>query len=334
MKVAVFSTKNYDRDFFEKAAEGSGHELHFFEPHLTRETAPLARGADAVCIFVNDSADAETLAAVKEEGVRFVALRCAGFNNVDLAAAHRLGMSVARVPAYSPHAVAEYTIGLILALNRKLCRAHNRVREGNFSLEGLLGFDLKGKTAGVVGTGAIGAAVVKILKGFGMHVLTYDLRQNPDCVADGAQYVSVDELFAASDIITLHCPLTPDTRHLVDADRIASLKPGCMLINTSRGALVDARAVIDGLKSGQIGSLGLDVYEEEADLFFEDLSNYMLQDDVFARLLTFPNVLITGHQAFFTEEALSAIAETTIANLTGFEKQGRPEFEVSVEAIR
>ncbi|WP_414834082.1 2-hydroxyacid dehydrogenase [Afifella sp. YEN Y35] len=333
MKVAVFSTKNYDRSFIEKAGEGSGHEFHFFEPHLTRETAPLARGADAVCIFVNDSADAETLASVKEEGVRFVALRCAGFNNVDLAAAHRLGMSVARVPAYSPHAVAEYTIGLILALNRKLCRAHNRVREGNFSLEGLLGFDLKGKTAGVVGTGAIGAVVVKILRGFGMNVLTYDLRENPDCLADGARYVSLDELFAESDVITLHCPLTPGTRHLVDADRIASLKPGCMLINTSRGALVDAPALIEGLKSGQIGSLGLDVYEEEADLFFEDLSNYMLQDDVFARLLTFPNVLITGHQAFFTEEALSAIAETTIANLTGFEKQGRPEYEVSVEAI-
>ncbi|MBZ8134221.1 2-hydroxyacid dehydrogenase [Afifella sp. IM 167] len=333
MKVAVFSTKGYDRNFLQRAAEGSGHELLFFEPHLSPETAPLARGAEAVCIFVNDIADAETLAELKRQGVLFVALRCAGFNNVDLAAAHDLAIKVARVPAYSPHAVAEYTAGLILALNRKLYRAYNRVREGNFALEGLLGFDLNGKTAGVVGTGAIGRVVVRILAGFGMNILAHDLKPDPDCKALGARYVPLDELFAQSDIVTLHCPLTPDTRHLVDDARIAAMKPGAMLVNTGRGALVDAKALVRGLKSGQIGSLGLDVYEEEADLFFEDLSNQMLRDDVFARLLTFPNVLITGHQAFFTAEALSAIAETTIANLTGFQTSGRPEHEVSIERI-
>jgi len=333
MKVAVFSTKSYDRSFLRSAAEGSGHELVFFEPHLSPSTVPLATGADAVCIFVNDVADAETLQALKDLGVRYVALRCAGFNNVDLAAAHRLGIRVARVPAYSPHAVAEYTVGLILALNRQLYRAYNRVREGNFALEGLLGFDLNGKTAGVVGTGGIGRVVVRILAGFGMEVLAHDLKPDPACEAAGARYVALDELFAASDVVSLHCPLTPDTHHLVDDARIAAMKPGAMLINTGRGALVDAKALIRGLKSGQIGSLGLDVYEEEADLFFEDLSNRILSDDVFARLLTFPNVLITGHQAFFTEEALSAIAVTTVANLTGFEAQGRPEHEVSIDRI-
>ncbi|ESR23823.1 2-hydroxyacid dehydrogenase [Lutibaculum baratangense] len=333
MKVAVFSTKSYDRTFLEAANARAGHEFSYLTPHLSSETALLAKGAEAVCIFVNDSADADTLAELHRQGVRYVALRCAGFNNVDLAAARRLGIAVARVPAYSPHAVAEHTLALILALNRKLYRAYNRVREGNFALDGLLGFDLYGKTAGVVGTGAIGAVVVRILTGFGCRVLAHDPQRDASLEALGASYVPLDELFGESDVVTLHCPLTPDTHHLVDARRVAAMKPGSMLINTGRGALVDTPALIEGLKSGQIGSLGLDVYEEEADLFFEDLSNEMLHDDVFARLLTFPNVLITGHQAFFTREALTAIAQTTIANLSAFDRGGRAEHEVSIERV-
>jgi D-lactate dehydrogenase len=262
-----------------------------------------------------------------------VALRSAGFNNVDLESARRLGITVARVPAYSPHAVAEYTMALILGLNRKTHRAYNRVREGNFSLDGLLGFDLAGKTAGVVGTGKIGEIMCQILLGFGCNVLCHDPQVNPACEAMGATYVPLGELLASSDIVTLHCPLTPATRHLINDDALKILKPGMMLVNTSRGGVVDTHAVLRGLKSGAIGHLGLDVYEEEGDLFFEDLSNRFIDDDVFARLLTFPNVLVTGHQAFFTKEALANIAETTIANISSFESTGRALHEVSVEKI-
>jgi D-lactate dehydrogenase len=253
-----------------------------------------------------------------------IALRSAGFNHVDLGAAASAGIAVARVPAYSPHAVAEHTVALILRLNRKMHRAFNRVREGNFALDGLLGFDLHGKTVGIVGTGKIGEIVARILNGFGCRLLAFDPDPNPACVALGVEYVALDDLFANSDVITLQCPLTPQTHHMVDRDAIARMKPGVMLINTSRGAVVDTSALIAGLKQGRVGSVGLDVYEEEADLFFEDLSNTFIEDDVFARLLTFPNVLITGHQAFFTHEALSAIAETTIANLSAFERDGAP----------
>lgn len=315
MKVAVFSTKPYDREFFEQAGEEFDHELTFYEPRLTPLTAPLAKDFDAACLFVNDQADAETLEILAEQGVKTIALRCAGFNNVDLNAAERLGQTVVRVPAYSPYAVAEHTVGLMLTLDRQIHRAYNRVREGNFALDGLLGFDLHGKTVGVVGTGIIGAVVAKILQGFGCTLLAYDVRENPDCIRLGAKYVSLEELFSQADVITLHCPLTPQTHHLINADAIRQMKSGVMLINTSRGGIIETPAVVEGLKSGQIGSLGIDVYEEEGDLFFEDLSNSVIRDDVFARLLTFPNVLITGHQAFFTEEALHQIAQTTLANL-------------------
>ena len=326
MDVAVFSTKPYDRRFLDaaNAAAGGRHRLAYHEAQFSAVTAVLANGAGAVCLFVNDQADEAALAELARAGVRLVALRSAGFNNVDLSAARRLGLAVARVPAYSPDAVAEHTVAMMLGLNRCIHRAYARVREGNFALEGLLGFVMKGRTVGVVGTGQIGVAVARIMLGFGCRVLAYDPFPNPACAAMGVPYVALDELLAASDIVTLHCPLTPQTRHLIDAEAIGRMKRGAMLINTGRGALVDTRAVIEGLKSGAIGHLGLDVYEEEGDLFFQDLSGQVIQDDVFARLLTFPNVLITGHQAFFTREALAAIAEATLANVTAFERTGRP----------
>ncbi len=318
MRVAVFSTKPHDREFLGAAADGHGHELVFFEAHLAAETAGLADGFEAVCPFVNDTVDEPVVARLAAAGVRLLALRSAGYNHVDLAAADRHGITVMRVPAYSPHAVAEHTVALILALNRQIHRAHARVREGNFSLDGLLGFDLAGKTVGIVGTGKIGAVVARILAGFGCELLGYDVRANPDAEAAGLRYVELDELLATADIVTLHAPLNPDTHHLIDAAALAGMKDGVMIVNTSRGALVDTAAVIEGLKSGKVGYLGLDVYEEEGDLFFEDLSSVVITDDVFSRLLTFPNVLITGHQAFFTREAVEAIAETTVANLDAF----------------
>lgn len=316
MKVAVFSTKQYDRQFFDAANPSFGHELSYFEPHLDKHTAALAQGVDAVCVFVNDVVDAPTLRALAQHRIRCVALRCAGFNNVDLNAAKALGIDVVRVPAYSPHAVAEHTVGLLLAVNRKIHRAYNRTREGNFALEGLLGFDLFGLTVGVIGTGRIGINVARILRGFGCRVIATDPQPNEECKALGVEYVAIDTLLKESDVITLHCPLTPDSRHLISVEAIAKMKTGVTLINTSRGSLVDARALIAGLKSGKIGNLALDVYEEEGDLFFEDLSNTVIQDDVFTRLTTFPNVLITGHQAFFTRNALENIAETTLSNLS------------------
>jgi D-lactate dehydrogenase len=322
MLVAVFSTKSYDRTFLEAAAKGTGHELRFFEARLTRDTSGLAQGFPAVCVFVNDEVDAPTLEALAQGGTRLIACRCAGVNQVDLRAAKRLGQTVARVPAYSPHAVAEYAVGLILSLNRHIHRAYNRVREGNFSLDGLLGFDLNGKTAGVVGTGKIGSVAAKILSGFGCRVLAFDKYVNPACEAIGVEYVSLDELLGASDVVSLHCPLTPETHRLINARALATMKPGAMLVNTSRGEVIDTAAVIDALKSGRLGALGLDVYEEEENFFFEDFSNRVIQDDVLARLLTFPNVLITGHQAFFTREALGNISDTMIATFTAFE-QGR-----------
>lgn len=333
MRVAVFSTRPYDRTFLEAANRGHGHDIAYFESRLTAETVAVADGFPAVCVFVNDRLDATVLEILSRQGTRVIALRCAGFNNVDLAAAERLGLSVVRVPAYSPHSVAEHTIALLLTLNRKVHRAHARVREGNFALDGLLGFDLHGQTVGIVGTGRIGTEVAKILHGFGCHLLAHDVRPSATCEKLGVRYASLPELFALSEIITLHCPLTPDTHHLIGAAALDRMKTGVVLINTSRGALIDTRAVIRALKSGKIGYLGLDVYEEEADLFFEDLSNKVIQDDVFARLLTFPNVVITGHQAFFTREALEAIAATTLANISRKE-QGEPcANEVKLEAV-
>jgi D-lactate dehydrogenase len=323
MKIAVYSAKPYDRKFLDRANPRGAHELHYLEARLVAETSVLAAGFPTVCAFVNDRLDAAVLDGLARAGTRHVALRSAGFNHVDLQAAKTLGIRVTRVPAYSPYAVAEHTVGLILALNRKVHRAYARVREGNFALEGLLGFDLHGKTVGVVGTGKIGALVARVLHGFGCRLLAYDLAPNDECVALGTRYLPLHDVLAQSDIVTLHCPLTSSTHHLIDAGALARMKPGAMLINSGRGALVDTPAVIEALKSGQLGHLGLDVYEEEGPLFFEDRSSRVIQDDVFARLLTFPNVLITGHQAFFTEEALTAIAETTLANVTAFE-QGAP----------
>jgi len=317
MRTAVFSTKSYDRQFLAPAAAATGHELEWFEPRLTSATSPLASGFPAICTFVNDTLDASILQSIYKGGTRFVALRCAGFNQVDLAMAAELGIQVARVPAYSPHAVAEHTVGLMLALNRKLYKAYNRVREGNFSLDQLLGFDLRGKTVGIFGTGQIGTVTARILHGFECRLLLVDVHENDTCRAWGT-YVSREQLFAESDIISLHCPLLPQTHHLIDNRAIDQMKPGVMLINTSRGALIDTRAVINGLKTSRIAYLGLDVYEEEADLFFEDLSGDVIQDDVFARLLTFPNVLVTAHQAFFTSNALTEIARVTMANVTAF----------------
>ena len=319
MRTAVFSTRSYDRRFLEAANTGHDHELVFFEPRLTEDTAPLASGSLAVCAFVNDELGAPTLTRLREGGTELVALRSAGFNNVDLESAARLRLRVVRVPAYSPHAVAEYTIGLVLALNRRLPRAYQRVRDGNFSLEGLLGFDLHGRTAGIVGTGAIGATVAEILHGFGCRVLAHDPFQNQRVLDLGGEYVPLERLLAQSDIVTLHCPLMPETRHMIDREAIARMKRGVMLINTSRGGLVDARAVIDGLKSGQIGYVGLDVYEEETDLFSYDLSGQIIQDDVFTRLTTMPNVIATAHQGYFTVDALEQIAAMTLQNLTDYE---------------
>ncbi len=334
MRVAVFSTKPHDRRFLEAANVDGRHRLTFLEPRLSAETARLAQGAEAVCAFVNDTIDKGAVRSLADGGTRLIALRSAGFNHVDLSAAEAAGISVARVPAYSPHSVAEYTVALILTLNRKTHRAYNRVREGNFALDGLVGFDLNGKTVGIVGTGLIGEVVAQIMAGFGCRVIAHDPAPNTRCEALGVRYLGIEEILSQSDIVTLHCPLTPATHHMIDDKALGRMKRGAMLINTSRGAVIDTRAVIRGLKDGTIGSLGLDVYEEEADLFFEDLSDRIIPDDVFARLLTFPNVLITGHQAFFTEEALNAIAETTIANITAFEREGCPQHEVRADKVR
>jgi D-lactate dehydrogenase len=318
MRVAVYSAKPYDVQFL--TAANAGHDLVFLEPRLSVETAPLAAEADAVCAFVNDDLGEAVLEELARVGVGHIALRSAGFNHVDLNAAERLGILVTRVPGYSPYAVAEHGVALLMALVRKTHRAYNRVREGNFSLAGLLGFDLHGKTVGVVGTGQIGTVFARIMLGFGCRVLAYDPYPSEEARTLGVEYVALEELLAESHIVSLHLPVTPQTRHFIDADRIALMRDGVTLINTSRGSLVDTLAVIEALKTGKIGLLGLDVYEEEADLFFEDLSDSVLADDVFTRLLTFPNVIITGHQAFFTAEALENIATTTIGNLTAAER--------------
>jgi D-lactate dehydrogenase len=319
MRVVVFSTKGYDRLTLTEGNAAHGHELVFQEPRLTLATVPLAIGFPVVCGFVNDVFDAPVLEALAAGGTKLVTLRAAGFNNVDLRAAHRLGIAVVRVPAYSPHAVSEFTVGLILSLVRLIHRAHMRTRNNNFALDGLLGFDLHGRTIGVVGTGRIGALVARTMAaGFGCRVLAHDVYPHSDLLACGVDYTDMPRLIAGSDIITLHCPLTPATRHLIDAGTIAAMKRGALLVNTSRGALIDAEAVVEGLKTGQIGGLAMDVYEQEADLFFEDLSSEIVRDDTLQRLLMFPNVLVTSHQAFFTQEALAAIAETTLGNISAF----------------
>lgn len=320
MKIAVFSSKSYDKQFLENSNKQYGHEMFFYEPRLTIETAALAEGFQCVCVFVNDKLNADVIKKLWGYGIKLIALRCAGYNNVDVETADKYGISIVRVPAYSPYAVAEHTVALILALNRKIHRAFTRVREGNFALEGLIGFDLHNLTAGIIGTGKIGGITANILNGFGCKILAFDSYQNESCKKIGVEYVSLERLFSESDIVSLHCPLTPETYHLINSESLKKMKNNVMIINTSRGGLIDTQDVIDSLKSGKIGYLGLDVYEEEADLFFEDLSNVMIQDDVFARLLTFPNVIITGHQAFFTKNALDNISETTLSNISNFEK--------------
>jgi D-lactate dehydrogenase len=319
----MFSSRSYDRASFDGAAAGRDIRLLHLEDRLSPRTAALARGCDAACLFVNDDGGAASLEGLAEAGVRFVALRSAGYNHVDLAAAARLGLPVVRVPAYSPNAVAEHTIALILALNRRIHRSYNRVRDRNFSLEGLVGFDLKDKTAGVIGTGKIGGLVARLLWHFRCRVLAFDPYPDPALQGLGVEYTGLDRIWAESDVLSLNTPLSAETRHLVNEETIALMKPGVMIVNTGRGPLIDTPAVIEGLKSGRIGSLALDVYEEESELFFEDRSEDILWDDVFARLLTFPNVLITAHQAFLTNEALTAIAEVTLSNLEDL-AAGRP----------
>jgi D-lactate dehydrogenase len=317
--AAVFDTKPYDREYLEPAAAARGLALRFHEFRLNSETAPTVAGARAVCVFVNDRVDAECLRVLAGAGVRLVALRCAGFNNVDLKAARELGLTVTRVPAYSPHAVAEHTVALLLALNRRIPRAYHRVRDHNFSLAGLVGFDLCGKTVGIVGTGKIGRLTAQILRGFGMNVLAYDVQPDADWARRfEVSYVALPALLAASDVVSLHVPLLPETRHLLREETIAQMKPGAYVVNTGRGKLIDTTAVLAALKSGQLGGVALDVYEEEEGLFFEDHSGEVLQDDELTRLLTFPNVLVTSHQAFLTREALTEIARVTTTNLRNF----------------
>jgi D-lactate dehydrogenase len=320
MRVAVYSSHPHDEKYLRRANADAGHDLVFLESRLKPHTAKLADGFDAVCAFVNDDLSAPVLEALDHLGIHHIALRSAGFNHVDLEAAGRLGFTIARVPAYSPHAVAEHTVAIMLALNRQIHKAYTRVRDGNFALDGLLGFDLHGRTVGVIGTGKIGERVAVIMAGFGCRILAYDPYPNEVCLDLGVEYVELATLFSESDIVTLHTPLMPETHHIINAETIAQMKDGVMVVNTSRGALVDTQAVIDGLKTRKVGYLGLDVYEEEGDLFFENLSDRIITDDVFSRLLTFPNVIITGHQAFFTADAITAIAETTIGNLTAFAK--------------
>ncbi len=333
MKVAVFSTRSYDRKFLDRAniAADSPHDLEYFETKLNEKTAPLADGFPCVCIFVNDRANAATLKILAEQGTKLIALRCAGYNMIDMETANELGLKVVRVPAYSPYAVAEHAVGLILMLNRKLNKAYNRVRDDNFTLDGLLGFDLHERTIGVIGTGKIGTIFSQIMHGFGCHLLGYDVYPNNEFAEiPGAKYVDLPELLAKSDILSLHCPLVPSTYHLINRDTIEQMKPGVMLINTSRGQLVDTRAVIDEIKTGKIGYVGLDVYEEEDDLFFQDYSDNIIQDDTFQLLQSFQNVVITAHQAFFTQEALTAIAQTTITNISNWEQGNELKNEVKV----
>lgn len=320
MKTAVFSTRRYDKSLLTQANSEAGHELVFLQDRLTHDTAALAAGCAAVCVFVNDNVDAEVLALLAAQGTRLVATRSTGYNHVDAAAAARLGIEVVRVTDYSPHSVAEFAVGLLLAVNRKIARASVRTRDGNFELDGLMGFDLHGKTVGVVGTGKIGTIFARIMRGFGCTVLGHDPQPNPVFNAIGGRYVAAQELMAQSDVVSLHCPLTEHTRHIVNAQTLAGAKRGAILVNTSRGALVDTEAAIQALKTAQLGGLAIDVYEQEASLFFQDLSSTIITDDVIQRLVSFPNVIVTGHQAFFTREAIGQIMQTTIASISAFER--------------
>lgn len=332
MRIAFFSAHPFEKAFFEEESAHHAHHLTYFESALSEQTAPLAQGFDAVCCFVTDQLNAPVLRKLSALGVRLIALRSAGYNKVDLPEAARLSLPVVRVPAYSPHAVAEHAVGLLLCLNRKIHKAYARVREQNFSLEGLMGFDLFGKTVGVVGTGRIGSAFAQIMRGFGCNVLGYDPEPSAELVKTGVlHYAPLDSLFERSDVLSLHSPLLPETKHLVDARRLGLMKPGAILINTGRGGLIDSSALIDALKSGHLGGAALDVYEEEDGVFFENLSERVIQDDVLVRLMTFPHVLLTAHQAFFTQEALSNIAQTTLQNISDFQARRPLLHEVRAE---
>ena len=319
MKITLFGTQPYDRESFDRIRDTYGFDICYHRSHLNANNVALAQGSDAVCIFVNDTADAGTIRQLAGMGVKLIALRCAGFNNVDLNAAARYGIPVVRVPAYSPHAVAEHAVALMLALNRKIHRAYWRTRDGNFSLHGLMGFDMNGKTAGIIGTGKIARILIRILKGFGMNILAYDLHPDQRFAEEaGITYTTLDDLYARSDIISLHCPLTPETEHLINTDSIGKMKDGVMIINTGRGKLINTEMLIDGLKSKKVGAAGLDVYEEEGEYFYEDKSDRIIDDDTLARLLSFNNVILTSHQGFFTKEALHNIAEVTLHNIRDF----------------
>ena len=325
MKIALFSAKAYDRDYFEQANQPFGYELDFFDVRLDQKTARLAFVYSVVCAFVNDDLSRPVLEELAKHGTRLLAMRCAGYNNVDLAAAKELGITVVRVPAYSPEAVAEHSVGLMMTLNRRIHKAYQRTRDANFALDGLVGFNMFGKTAGIIGTGKIGIATLRILKGFGMRLLVSDPFQNQAAIDLGAEYVDLDTLFRESDVISLHCPLFKENHHLLNAESFAKMKKGVMIINTSRGGLLNAQDAIEALKQGKIGALGLDVYEDEHELFFEDKSNEVITDDTFRRLSACHNVLFTGHQAFLTREALLSIANTTLTNAKTFalgEKSG------------
>ena len=327
MKYAFFDTKPYDKPSFESHGEAQGVKFKYYEAKLDADTVDLARGCDGVCIFVNDSVDKEVIDELVSRGVKAIALRCAGFNNVDVSyAAGKL--AVFRVPAYSPHAVAEHAMAMLLTLVRRTHKAYIRTRDFNFSLNGFTGFDLHGRTMGIIGTGRIGRAFADICKGFGMKILAYDKYPAGDA---GLDYVTLDTLLRQSDIISLHCPLTDETYHVIDSDSIAKMKKGAYIINTSRGALIDAEALLEGIKSRRVGGACLDVYEEESDLFFEDRSGHIVEDDTLARLIFMPNVLITSHQAFLTEDALEAIAETTVKNIVQFHKTGKCDNEVKIK---
>ena len=321
--VAVFSAKAYDRQFLDAANVPGVCRLHYFEAALDDDTVGLASGHAVVCVFVNDRADAAVLAALAAKGTRLLALRCTGFNNVDLAAARAHGIRVVRVRTYSPHSVAEHAVALLLGLVRRIPRAWYRTRDGNFTLDGLLGFDLHGRTVAVIGTGKIGLVFARIMRGFGCTVLGYDAFDNPAFTALGGQYVGLDEALARADVVSLHCPLTPQTHHLINAQRLAACKPGLILLNSSRGALVDTAAVIDALKCGQLGGVAIDVYEQEADVFYRDWSSQIVADDMLERLLSFHNVIVTGHQAFFTHEAMTTISSTTLQSIAQFAR-GEP----------
>ena len=322
-RIIFFDIKDYDREFFEKYGKNYNYEMSFFKSRLSLENVHLTKGYDVVCAFTNDDIGKETIDAMAENGVRLLAMRCAGFNNVSLKDIHNR-FKVVRVPAYSPHAIAEYTVGLILAVNRKIKKAYVRTREGNFSINGLMGVDLYGKTAGIIGTGKIGQILIKILKGFDMKVIAYDLFPNQKVAEElGFEYVSLDELYANSDIISLNCPLTKDTQYMINRRSMLKMKDGVILVNTGRGQLIDSADLVEALKDKKVGAVALDVYEEEEDYFFEDKSTQVIEDDILGRLLSFYNVLITSHQAYFTKEAVEAITVTTLNNIKDF-IEGKP----------